>query len=222
MFRVPRPLMDLVREVPGIDHVFALTDDLHESDYDVDLDVSDLPRVLRIDARDFAAAVPYLGRSALLSRTLTRGRERRVRPCVGLAWRAGDWDVERNLPTHALQRLTSSGEARFQSLQFGASRLPPRTLDISCHDLRELARRMARLDLVIAVDSALAHLAGAMGLAVWTLLPANCDARWGQETEASPWYPTMKLFRQSSAGDWLGVIDRVIDELNKGAGLRFS
>ena len=70
-----------------------------------------------------------------------------------------------------------------------------------------------QLDLVISVDTAVAHLAGALGKPVWTLLSATPDWRWLLEGETTPWYPTMRLFRQVRPGDWAGVVERVVDAL---------
>jgi tetratricopeptide (TPR) repeat protein len=82
-------------------------------------------------------------------------------------------------------------------------------------DLAETAALIATLDLVITTDTCIAHLAGAMGKPVWILLPHLADWRWMQQTEATPWYPTARLFRQSAPGDWDELIVRVIKQLNK-------
>jgi ADP-heptose:LPS heptosyltransferase len=76
-------------------------------------------------------------------------------------------------------------------------------------DFTDTAAIVSNLDLVITVDSAVAHLAGALGKPVWTLLPFAPDWRWMLSREDSPWYPTMRLFRQSAPGDWTSVMDRV-------------
>lgn len=78
---------------------------------------------------------------------------------------------------------------------------------------------MAALDLVITVDSMPAHLAGALGVPVWTLLLTEADWRWMEDRVDSPWYPTMRLFRQQSDGDWAGVVDRVIAQLRMAGAL---
>jgi ADP-heptose:LPS heptosyltransferase len=80
-------------------------------------------------------------------------------------------------------------------------------------DFADTAALMMELDLIISVDTAVAHLAGALGKPVWTLLPFVPDWRWGLESETTPWYPTMRLFRQPKLGDWDSVIQRVAAEL---------
>jgi ADP-heptose:LPS heptosyltransferase len=82
-------------------------------------------------------------------------------------------------------------------------------------DLADTAALIATLDLVISTDTSIAHLAGAMGKPVWILLPHLSDWRWMELTESTPWYPTARLFRQKSQGDWVKVIERVLGELRK-------
>jgi hypothetical protein len=82
-------------------------------------------------------------------------------------------------------------------------------------DFSDTAAIIMSLDLVISVDTAVAHLAGALGKPVWTLLPFAPDWRWMLNRDDSPWYPTMRLFRQPSPGDWESVISRVHNELEK-------
>jgi ADP-heptose:LPS heptosyltransferase len=75
---------------------------------------------------------------------------------------------------------------------------------------------VANLDLVISIDTAVAHLAGAMGKPVWILLNKGSDWRWFSEREDTPWYPTARLFRQITAGEWAEVVNRVEGELRQG------
>ena len=77
-------------------------------------------------------------------------------------------------------------------------------------DFADTAAIVAGLDLVISVDTSVAHLAGAMGKPCWTLLKTDADWRWMRDRDDSPWYPSMRLYRQPTAGDWPSVIDRVI------------
>ncbi|MCU0840009.1 MAG: hypothetical protein MUE49_15005, partial [Rhodospirillales bacterium] len=109
----------------------------------------------------------------------------------------------------------------FISLQVGEAAsqtklLPPRSLvdpTGELDDFFDTAAVIAALDLVIAVDTAVAHLAGAMAKPVWLLVPFVAEWRWLLNREDSPWYPTMRIFRQPQPGDWDGTIDRVAAHL---------
>ena len=110
----------------------------------------------------------------------------------------------------------------FVSLQFdrrggeiaetGAESLTPNVMG-RVKDFADTAALLQRIDLVISVDTAVAHLAGAMGRATWVLLPFAPDWRWMLERTDSPWYPTMRLYRQTAPGDWPGVVERVRHDL---------
>ena len=83
------------------------------------------------------------------------------------------------------------------------------------HDFSDTAAIISNMDLIISVDTAVAHLAGALGKPVWILLPFVPDWRWMKDREDSPWYPTMRLFRQPSSGDWQSVMRHVEEALKK-------
>ncbi|HTW94847.1 MAG TPA: glycosyltransferase family 9 protein, partial [Tepidisphaeraceae bacterium] len=143
---------------------------------------------------------------------------------VGIAW-AGRPDHRndrnRSMPLKSLARLFEIPGVHFFSLQKGPSATQIKELAIATltdwtnelTDFAETAALIASLDLVIAVDTAVVHLAGAMGKPVWILLPYVPDWRWMLDRTDSPWYPTARLFRQSSRGDWSGVVDRVAEAL---------
>ena len=82
-------------------------------------------------------------------------------------------------------------------------------------DYLDMSRALATLDLVIAVDSGAAQLAGAMGLKVWLLADYACDWRWLRAGERTPWYPTARVFRQKQPGDWSSVLSKVEDSLTR-------
>ncbi|HEX3967575.1 MAG TPA: hypothetical protein VHW70_06390, partial [Edaphobacter sp.] len=128
-----------------------------------------------------------------------------------------------------MARLSRIQDAAFYSLQMGPSAAPLNTpgpglriVDVTeeIHDFADTAAIVANLDLVITVDTSVAHLAGAMGKAAWILLHKVADWRWLQEREDSPWYPTARLFRQTVAGNWDDVLDRVEGELGRLAARR--
>jgi ADP-heptose:LPS heptosyltransferase len=130
-------------------------------------------------------------------------------------------DHHRSIPFEKLEPLLAVENVRFFSLQIDRSNTKASALEKSkvidltaqITDFADTAALLTHLDLVISVDTAAAHLAGAMGRKVWTLLPHIPDWRWGLEREDTPWYPTMRLFRQPTLGDWDAVIRRVAEEL---------
>ncbi|MDR2212461.1 MAG: hypothetical protein LBE21_02395, partial [Pseudomonadales bacterium] len=93
------------------------------------------------------------------------------------------------------------------------SRLPIARIDDAISDFGDTAAAIEQCDLVISVDTAVAHLAGALGKPLWLLLPFIADWRWLLDRNDSPWYPTARLFRQRRRGDWDGVIAKVAEEL---------
>jgi len=172
------------------------------------------------------AAIPYLAAEPELVRLWT-GRLPQQGLRVGLAWKGNpdfENDADRSLPSLAtLAPLAAAGAVHFVSLQKGPGEdealNPPAGMSLyaagpQLRDFADTAAVIANLDLVISVDTAVAHLAGAMGKPCWVLLPDyRCDWRWLTGRNDTPWYPFMRLFRQSAAGDWAPVIDAVRREL---------
>ncbi len=139
---------------------------------------------------------------------------------VGVVWagEAGNRaDDRRSMPLTALEALWRVPGIDFYSLQRGAvveTPAQPFAGKLAQEgDFAMTASAMRGLDLVIAVDTAVAHLAGSLGLPVWLMLPASADWRWLVDREDSPWYPTARLFRQKTAGDWRAVADQIALEL---------
>jgi hypothetical protein len=164
--------------------------------------------------------------------TLPRGRK------VGLDWAGNPThsnDRRRSIPWAQFQECLHGGHVCYVSLQ---KEVPAgdrvfdnldsgKALDFEVadfrdclHDLAETAAVIETLDLLIAVDTSVAHLAGALGKPVWVLLPYAPDWRWMLSREDSPWYPTMRLFRQPRAGEWAPVFARVRGELERFLGAR--
>jgi len=150
---------------------------------------------------------------------------------IGISWLSAQHQYTRSIRSVELEQwsqLFSLPECLFISLQHGdvATEIVAiqDKLGMTIHNwkdvnplenLDDFAAQIAALDLVISVDNATVHLAGALGKQVWTLLPFVPDWMWMLEREDSPWYPTMRLFRQSSPGDWEAVMNRVAEELKK-------
>jgi hypothetical protein len=135
---------------------------------------------------------------------------------IGLAWQGNprfENDGDRSLASlDMLAPLFAVDSARFFSLQKGVAQSHPAVTDLAGHiaDFDDTAALIANLDLVISVDTAVAHLAGAMGTPCWLLLPDyRTDWRWLTQRADSPWYPGMRLFRQARGGAWPAVIDDI-------------
>jgi hypothetical protein len=201
-------LLPLLRTVSGIDRLLPLHDGTPDVEYDVDIEVMELPYAFRTTLSTVPREVPYL--SAF---PLALGGSR---PRVGIVWQAGEWDMRRWIALHELAPLFGEPGICWFSLQLDA--------DIAAHSglhaldtrgVMRLARAIRTMDLVISVDSLSAHLAGALAVPVWTLLPHDADWRWMEQRSDSPWYPTMRLFRQRLPGGWPGVIDDVRQALRQ-------
>jgi hypothetical protein len=196
-------LLDLAARAEGVDAVLPLHDGTPDAQYEVDIEIMEVPHALRVTS--IPNHVPYL--SVPLN-------PRFVRPgdlTVGVVWKAGTWDERRSIPGHLISRIGQVTGTRLLSLQ---KTDPVWSIESERKAMNGTAARICELDLVISVDTMVAHLAGALARPVWTLLHADCDWRWGDGDRSSVWYPTMRLFRQSRAGDWTSVIESVCEELD--------
>ncbi len=192
-------LMGLLSALPGPDRLLPFDPANPAPPSGCDIEIMELPHALRIAP----GPAPYL------SVPVTRpGAALRV----GLCWGAGGWDPRRSVPFRLLAPLGDLPGVQLVSLQRGpaASEGPP--CDDSM-DIQRTARLMGTLDLVVSVDTMVAHLAGALGRPTWLLLQAEADWRWMDARDDSPWYPTMRLFRQALQGDWHAPVARLRAEL---------
>jgi ADP-heptose:LPS heptosyltransferase len=132
----------------------------------------------------------------------------------------------RDIPLESFREAAELPEVRLVSLQNDRENLAAETKDLPIFvpgddvdtvlgAFMDTAAIIRNLDLVITSDTAVAHLAGALGVPVWTLLPVNADWRWLLVRDDSPWYPTMRLFRQNSLGNWKGVFGEVVKALQE-------
>ena len=182
-----------------------------------------LPLAFDTQLASVPAKVPYLAPPADRAEQWAARLGPGAAPRVGLTWRGSAYSASRTsfpantfapllgidgLAFHAIQKpLTPSDEdwlARNPEIQVHGAEL---------RDFADTAALLMQMDLVIAVDTAVAHLAGALGRPVWILLPFSPDWRWLSDRDDSPWYPTARLFRQDRAGDWAAVVQRVAAEL---------
>jgi hypothetical protein len=190
--------------------------------------LSSVPGLLHTTLASIPAKIPYLFADPVRAaawRERLDGRLPRGKRRIGLAWTGRPThpnDRRRSLSLARLAPLGTAAGTCFVSLQkpLSQSDIPslqlfPDFADISGEltDFGETAAAIANLDLVITVDTAIGHLAGALGKPVWILLPWPADWRWLLERSDSPWYPTARLFRQKTAGDWDAVIAAVVAAL---------
>jgi Flp pilus assembly protein TadD len=197
-----------------------------KEEFDAFIGLISMPFMFRTDIGTIPARVPYLtppvDRAAKWRDRLETGSELRV----GLVWAGGGREnymqSRRSCNLRQLAPLAGVSGVRFYSLQVGADARqledPPEGLEIvdlgkDIQDFADTAAILQQLDLLISIDTAAAHLAGALGRPVWTLLLLGADWRWMVDREDSPWYPTMRLFRQPKFGAWAPVWDRVAQEL---------
>jgi tetratricopeptide (TPR) repeat protein len=227
ILEVEEPLQGLLAGLAGTTRVIAKGDRL--PDFDLQCPLLSLPLAFRTKLETIPSAVPYLRPpDQALVKWSTRLPSKR-RPRIGLAW-AGNAkhlrDRERSIDLRDLLLLLDI-DATFVSLQKELRATDTTMLKESGgiihfgHELEnfsDTAALISRLDLVISVDTAIAHLAGALGKPVWILLTHVPDWRWLLDRDDSPWYPTARLFRQSDARQWDSVIARVRDALLKFTG----
>jgi hypothetical protein len=213
------PLVRLLAQVSGAGDVLALGGTLPP--FDLQCSMLSLPHVLGMASeRDIPLEIPYLRADPVLAERW-RGRTGELGGLrVGLVW-AGNperlrMDRRRSISLGHLRPLFDVPGVTFVSLQKGAAVAPGVPMvdwTSELGDFADTAALVETLDLVIGVDTAVVHLAGAMAKPVWLLNRFDTDWRWLRDRDDSPWYPTLRQFRQPSPGDWAGVVGRVRDAL---------
>ncbi len=217
-------LAALLRTAPGVSRVI---DEPHaEVTFHCHSPLLSLPYRLGTRVETIPAPVPYLSAPV---ESMAKW-QRRLAPVpgfkIGIVWQGNPshlGDRWRSVPLAAFAPLAAVPGVTLCSLQLGPGReqlddSPLRILDLGSEiagDFADTAALLANLDLVIAVDTSIIHLAGALGRPVWAVLAFNGDWRWLKDRDDTPWYPTMQLFRQSAMGDWAGVFERIAAELKK-------
>ncbi len=211
----PASMHQLIRSAPG---VAGVTTD----NFDLDAHLLSMPGLAHPSEGFLRCDVPYLSPDPQRVEFWKQHLHTEARTKVGLVWAgsAGNAnDRRRSLPVAELEPIVKHPAVAAYSLQVGAE-LPHEwnvpNLETGPPNPAETAAMMMCLDLIISVDTMPAHLAGALGRPTWVLLPFVPDWRWGMTGQETPWYPSMRLFRQSHPGDWRGVIASVARELGNG------
>ena len=214
--QVPSSLKPLLLGAAGRAAVIGTRDPLPE--HDLQCSLLSLPRHLGTTAESIPRQVPYLAPPPGKFEQWKQVFSKAAGPKVGLVW-AGNpkhqFDHNRSLPLRELAPITEGAPAHFFSLQkqvrptdLEVLRATPRITDLSPYlsTFNDTAAVVSALDLVITVDTSVAHLAGALGKNTWVLLSHAPDWRWLMDRSDSPWYPTVRLFRQAELGQWAPVM----------------
>lgn len=217
-----KPLMTIAARVDGVDAVCAIGD--ARPPYDCWVPLMSVPSVMRLADPPAVKPGGYVTARRDLVETwshklpeLCGGQEM---PRIGVVWSGNPnfvANAKRTIGENEVRQLTAGfPELSFVSLQKGVPMVEHAGLIDPQHNgdtMEDLAAMLESIDLVITVDTSVAHLAGAMGRPVWVMLPLAADWRWMKDRDFSPWYPSMRLFRQETRGEWGPVIESVRNEL---------
>lgn len=210
----------LLASVDGVENVVGPLDD--RPDHDVVTRLLSLPLSFRTELATIPCGVPYLRAPADRTADWQERLGPRTAPRIGLMWHGAQHIPKRSVPIATLAPLLRQAGMEFHALQ---KEIPPADRawlehdagvlyhDADLADFADTAALITHMDLVISIDTSVAHLAGALGVPVWIMLPFSPDWRWLREREDSPWYPTARLFRQTQSGDWTDVVQRVAEAL---------
>jgi tetratricopeptide (TPR) repeat protein len=220
----PKALQPLFKSLRGVHEVIGSTT---IPAFDFHCPLMSVPLALGTELDSIPAPVRYLRADTTAeARWTDRLRARKHAPAVGLVWSGRNThskDLERSIALQQLlpmlrypvQWISLQKEVRASDEECLANTSAILRMGEELEDFADAAALIEALDLVITVDTAVAHLAGAVGKPVWVLLPHVPDWRWLQSREDSPWYPTARLFRQTAQRDWAPVIERVGAELER-------
>ncbi len=226
ILEVPKPLVKILQNCPGVETVVAATD-REIPDFDLHVPLMAVPGLLNTKLETIPANVPYLfADDELIEQWRDRLPSDGLR--VGIAWQGNPeyrGDRQRSVPLRHFEVLGQIEGVKFIALQkgFGIEQVDEVAdklsidvfpeMDTTAGAFMDTAAIMKNLDLVITSDTAIPHLAGALGVPVWMATPAAADWRWLHDREDSPWYPTMRIFRQQGSLDWQPVFEKIAVEL---------
>lgn len=218
-YEVAPHFVPLATMFAGVDQVITWGPDAPTvaPEWDVQVEVMELPYVFRTEVADLPLATNYLKLPNDLIAAVGRAMGPGALFRVGLVWTGGDWNPERFLPAALLRPLLGVRDVEFWNLHREAN-----PFEGMCHaeticgsGLPALAATIAHLDLVITIDTLAAHLAGALGKPAWMMLHKTADWRWMCDRDDTPWYPSLRLIRQDEDGGWARLIERLVPDLQK-------
>ena len=215
------PLRMLFKDIEGVAEI-RLPGTLPSDLFEVYCPIMSLAGILDISLDNLPAQTPYLSipKEIIVPNLVEKGKRK-----VGIAWAGSTThasDHHRSCPLEAILKLTQGSDIDFHSLQVPVNKEQKSRL--SEHDVTDLEPELnsyahtgaliKQMDMVISVDTSVAHLAAALNIPCWIMIAAHSDWRWLDARNDSPWYPRVKLFRQAQPGDWEGLIEQVRQELN--------
>ncbi len=214
-------MIDIARCFHGVEHVLAWgAECVAGRDWDVQIEVMELPYIFRTTVADLPIASSYLRLPDAIIGRVAKEMGPGERPRVGVVWGAGTWNESRSIPFRLLHPLLEIGECEFWNLQGGPCRAEPEGAALlrdtaACNDgILCLAGVISQIDLVLTVDTLAAHLAGALGVPAWLMLQHAADWRWMATRTESPWYPSLRILRQPSPGAWDHVVHAAVERLH--------
>lgn len=225
LLECPPELVRLLDGLEGLEALLSRPGPLPLTDYH--LPSMSLPHRLGLTCEDLPGPTQYL-RVLPSLKALWQRPQPSAGFHVGVVW-AGSltprgFNANRSLSLKALAPLADLPGVHLHSLQKGAGEEAMSTVDFPIHndmervrDFADLAACMTHLDLILTVDTAAAHLAGALGLPAWVMLPEPAAYQWQVDREDSPWYPSLRLFRQERPGDWASVVETILPLLRRKA-----
>jgi hypothetical protein len=224
ILETPLRLVRLLNSIPGIHHIATTGDQVHEFDWQCPL--MSLPLAFGTTIDTVPSIASYL---SVPEEEITKAKEQWPGQClrVGLAWAGNAKNILDRYRSMKLEDFSALGQipnVSFYSLQMGsetkqisevATEIEVTDACFNHKDFADTAALVAGLDLVITIDTSIAHLAGSLGIPVWVLLSNNrADWRWLHNRSDSPWYPSAHLFRQPKPDDWKGLMEIVKEELH--------
>ena len=224
LLEVQAPLLVLLAQLPGVHGLIARGQPLPA--FDLHCPLLSVPLALGLTLDNMPPAQTYLQADAALARTWAEKVGSGPTLCVGLVWSGRPEhknDHNRSVPLAEFQHMLRPDqryhclqkEFRSADLQTLATRSDIAVWDAQLNSFSDTAALIATMDLVVSVDTSVAHLAAAMGKPVWLLLPFSPDWRWVVGRDDSPWYPHMRLFRQADTGQWAPVLEQIHQALGQ-------
>jgi len=226
---VPPAMLEIARCFKGVDTVITWGEQApaFPPQWDVQIEILELPYLFRTSLEDLPIARQYLRIPPSVLRSVAPRPHSSESLHVGLVWASGEWNLARSVPLELLRPVVSTHGCEFWNLQGGPQREQWSRLGgrpwlhdswPSCNSILKLAAMIAQLDLLITPDTLAAHLAGALGRPAWVMLEHASDWRWMHARTDSPWYPSLRLFRQHAPGDWQEVVRSMQSALGDLAG----